>query len=254
MVIRRALRWWPVAAIAASVLFGVHVHGAHHGVAIDNTWHTAVAPHVWRHHNVMLLLESIAFFGSPAGATLLGVIASAVILLIGGKILARRQVWIVAGTPLVALGITALLVEVVLKPVFDRWNGTAPAYPSGRTRSELPALVATMLTLTALARSHGQLGPRRPVERALLLVPLAVGLAIAAMGDHYITDVIGGWLFGAGAGAMAATLGYRFATRPGGPPAPQVTPPSFGPRRWPAPSPATAVAGTLRATVPCLAC
>lgn len=144
--------------------------------------------------------------------------------------------WILAGTPLVALGITALLVEDVLKPAFDRWNGSAPAYPSGHAVGTA-AVVATMLTLTALARSHGQLGPRRSVEHALVLVPLAVGLAIAAMGDHYITDVMGGWLFGAGAGAMVATLGYRLATGPGGPPPVDMTPPPDRPEplagsRW----------------------
>ncbi|GAA1945021.1 phosphatase PAP2 family protein [Amycolatopsis minnesotensis] len=87
----------------------------------------------------------------------------------------------------------------VLKPLFDRHNGGAYAYPSGHTVS----LVSTLAVLVIVARPGA--ATWLTAALAVLLVPFAA-VGMVGLGFHYLTDVIGGTLF-----AIAFVLATRLA-------------------------------------------
>lgn len=104
----------------------------------------------------------------------------------------------------VALAGPALAIALntwVLKPLFDRHNGGAYAYPSGHTVS----LVSTLAVLVIVARPG--LATALTAALGVLLVPFAAA-GMVGLGFHYLTDVIGGTLF-----AIAFVLATWLASR-----------------------------------------
>jgi undecaprenyl-diphosphatase len=95
------------------------------------------------------------------------------------------------------------------RPVFVHPVATAPgaSFPSGHAfTATLGAGVVLLVALPLLPRRG------RPVAWLLAaLVPLAVGYSRIALGVHWISDVVGGWLLGIGllAGTTAAFEGWR---------------------------------------------
>jgi membrane-associated phospholipid phosphatase len=72
------------------------------------------------------------------------------------------------------------------------------AYPSGHATASSAVAVAT-----ALAMRHNR---RRPSPATLAMVgigaPLVVGVSRVLLDEHWLTDVVGGWLLGAGIAGM----------------------------------------------------
>lgn len=130
----------------------------------------------------LLVLPTEAYVLIPVG-----------LLAAGLCLLTRRRleaVLAIAG-PLLAILANAWL----LKPVFGRWKHDYLAYPSGHTVS----LVAVLTVLVLLARP----GVATAVIAAVGVVALcSVTVGMIGLGYHYLTDVVGGTLFG-----VAAVLG-----------------------------------------------
>ncbi|HEX3622932.1 MAG TPA: phosphatase PAP2 family protein [Acidimicrobiales bacterium] len=107
---------------------------------------------------------------------------------------------------LVGPAVAVLTTDALLKPLVDRHNGAALAYPSGHATGA--AAVATLL----LVLFHRWGGWRAtawfaPVAMAL---PVAMGVALVRLHFHYPTDVLGGTAMGiATVLAVAVLLGAQ---------------------------------------------
>ena len=114
-----------------------------------------------------------------------------------------------ADAPAVLLGpaIALALNSWLLKPMFDRWLGGTLVYPSGHTVS----LAATLTVLVLLIRRVAAV-----LVAALILAVAAIGLV--GLGYHYLTDVIGGTLFGVAVVLLAWSALRRAPRRSGGSP------------------------------------
>ena len=94
--------------------------------------------------------------------------------------------------------IAVVLNAWVLKPLYDRWKNDTLVYPSGHTVS----MVATLTVLVLLTRKLIAL-----VIADVLLLAAAIGLV--GLGYHYLTDVIGGALFGAAVALLTWSVPRR---------------------------------------------
>ena len=150
------------------------------------------------------------------GLTSVGNLSTRVVILlcaIAAFLLARRRgeaIVLVAGT------LTAVVATSVIKEAFGRARPflvphlsdyANPSFPSGHASNTM-----AMLLLLALLT-------RRPWAIAAALgLAFAVGWSRVALGVHWPTDVIGGWMLGAGIALVAAGAARGVAKGP--PPAP----------------------------------
>ena len=174
-----------IAVLAALVVVVLGVLYAGHSAAgrVDRWVVLPTADSVrppWR--NVALALD---FWGEPAGAAVLFVVAATGCLLLGRP---RAAVLAVAG-PALAIGTTALLKSLVGRTIHGPDN---LSYPSGHTAfATALALVVALLTTGRLGL--GRTGGTLLVLTAALAAGAAMGWAEVALSAHYPTDVLGGW-------------------------------------------------------------
>jgi membrane-associated phospholipid phosphatase len=144
----------------------------------------------------LFVLPTEAYVLIPAG-----------LLVAGLCLLTRRRLEAVLA---IAGPIIAILANTwLLKPVFGRWKHDYLAYPSGHTVS----LVAVLTVLVLLARR----GVATAVIAAVGVVALcSVTIGMIGLGYHYLTDVLGGTLFGVAA-VLVTWLLLRWAARRRGP-------------------------------------
>jgi len=156
-------------------------------------------------------LADLTYLGDPFWVVVICAVAVAACLL------ARR--WRGALLVAIAVPVAGGLTDHILKPLVDRTNYGALAYPSGHTTAVAAMAVVAVLILTGPGRPPLPAALRWVLSAGLLaLIPcVAVGLVIAHY--HYFTDTIGG----AGVGiavalgtalvldAAAARLGTRAA-------------------------------------------
>jgi membrane-associated phospholipid phosphatase len=150
---------------------------------------------------VIGMWKGLTHLGDPAVRTVVAIIAFAVI--IGRRTTAYGGMYLlVVGAGV--LGYTGLKhLYARPRPHLTAWltSPTDPSYPSGHAGGAmLVLLLAAML-----------LGGRGLICAAVVLA-LLIGLSRIAMGVHWPSDVLGGWLFGSG----VAMVGYGILMRFGG--------------------------------------
>lgn len=115
-------------------------------------------------------------------------------------LLVRRQPWVATYVAVTALG--AAVLGVVLKDLVERLRpvvdapvaaASGPSFPSGHALSSLVSY--GVLVLVFLPTVHRSL--RWVLIGAAALLVVVVGVTRMALGVHFLTDVIGGWLLGA---------------------------------------------------------
>jgi undecaprenyl-diphosphatase len=198
-------------SLPVAVVVGVLV------LAVENSWgplrdldrsvadslHAQALGHPALVHAMVLVSD----FGSPT-VMRTGTALLAVVLWLRR---ARRLALWVAATMIGGAIIDDVLKTVVnrARPVFAHPVATAPgaSFPSGHAfTATLGAGVVLLVVLPLLPRR------RRAVAWLLAtLVPLAVGYSRIALGVHWVSDVVGGWLLGIGllAGTTAAFETWR---------------------------------------------
>ncbi len=175
------------------------------GVAVHTQGTAANRLDVW----VATRLHSWAV-GSPAWTRFLRYVTDtfapdsfrALLVVVAIVLLVRfRRAWRLAVWILVTIAGEAAL-DVILKSVFGRVRPTFPdpivratggSYPSGHAFGSLVGCAVIVLTVLPLL---GRVGRRVVIGIAVAVVVL-VGFSRVALGAHYVTDVLGGWLVGA---------------------------------------------------------
>lgn len=196
----------PAAAVVGLLVLAVeNVWGPLHDLdrSVANSLHAQALDHPALVHAMVLVSD----FGSPT-VMRVGTGLLAVVLWLRR---ARRLALWTGATMIGGAAIDALLKTVVnrARPVFAHPVATAPgaSFPSGHAfTATLGAGVVLLVVLPLLPRRG------RPVAWLLAaLVPLAVGYSRVALGVHWVSDVVGGWLLGIGllAGTTAAFEAWR---------------------------------------------
>lgn len=145
-------------------------------------------------------MEVVSAVGSPTVMrVLLGLLA--VVLWVRGA--RRLAVWAAA------TGIIGALADVVLKPAIGRARphftdpvALAPggSFPSGHAMTATLAAGVVLLWALPLLSRRGRI----LLWIGACAVPLVVGVSRVALGVHWVSDVVGGWLLGAGLVALTS--------------------------------------------------
>jgi undecaprenyl-diphosphatase len=180
-----------VAALALAVAVqaaGGPVVGVDRAVAAD--LNAVVAPRPW-------LVTTLLVLTAPGSAVTAWIVLTilTVVLLVRRKL---RLALYVAVTGLGAATLSPLLKQLVdrLRPVVDVPVATAggPSFPSGHTLAATVWVGTVLLVLLPVVPAHRR---RLAVAIGVALV-VVVGLTRIALGVHFVSDVLGGWLVGGG--------------------------------------------------------
>lgn len=202
------LTLWGVAAFVVLVPFGVllalvrsHSSGLQSAdQSIANHAHT-LAVH---HHGLVTFLQDVSNVAAPRTFWVLIAVLTVVLVI---RRAARLAVW----AAITMAG--AALLDSVLKTVADRARphlanpvASAPgkSFPSGHALESFVGVAIILIVVLPLMRPAWRL-----VTVALAVALLAlIGFARVTLGVHYLSDVVGGWIFAAG-WTVATCAGFR---------------------------------------------
>ena len=146
------------------------------------------------HHGVVTFLQNVSTIGAPR--TFWIVVAVLSVILIWRRA-ARLAVW--AAITMAGAGLLDNVIKTVAdraRPHFANPVATAPgkSFPSGHALESLVGVAIVLIVVLPLLQ---------PVWRwvtvsGALAVVLLIGFARVTLGVHYLSDVVGGWIFAAG--------------------------------------------------------
>ena len=190
---------WPWIGLASAIAFlalaTLVVHRG--GLAFDEPVATAVG-------NLPIPIWAWQLVTALGGAFL----AAVGTLFVLGSLLSRRlRLALIVAVVLIGASLFTHFVKDYVTRPRPPWEHFAPApgfsFPSGHT---LNSTVSYGLLAVVAWRS----GARRTIRRLAVVVgvtlPFAIGVSRIALGVHYPSDVLGGWLGGIAFVALAATL------------------------------------------------
>jgi membrane-associated phospholipid phosphatase len=178
--LRRVAAWVAAAAAVAVGALGVRYEGLSRSSHTDRVLDRAVQSSVPDKERLFSLIH---YLGNPRS-----VIVLAGLLAVLAFVLSRRRLAVLA---VLGPGLTGVA-TTVLKPVFDRTLGGAPAYPSGHTAALTALAIVTALLLVSLIRV-GTVWKAVLVGLAALGAGLAMAVTLTVLDIHYPTDTIGGF-------------------------------------------------------------
>lgn len=173
------------------------------------------ADHTVTDHLVAVVADNKALQSIVTGITELGATSTLVVVLTVATIwlLLRRLPRLAVYVVLTAAGglvlnpvvkeLVARLRPVVDEPVYttDGWS-----FPSGHAMSSLVCYGVVLLVFTPT----WQAGARRAATVFAVGIVIAIGVSRIALGVHYLTDVLGGWLLGTLWLALATVAFHRW--------------------------------------------
>lgn len=130
------------------------------------------------------LVEAVVAIGSPVAVTILTV------LMVVGLAVARWPRAAVLAA--LAAPVASALTELVLKPLVGRTRGGSLAYPSGHTTGIFAVATVVVVLLAAVPAGRLRTRTRLWAGGAAVAVAVAVATASVVVGDHYVTDTVGG--------------------------------------------------------------
>lgn len=149
----------------------------------------------------------VSDIGSPTVMRIAATLLAVVLFLRGAR---RLALWVAATM------ISGAVIDEVLKVVVDRSrpvftqpvaSAPGPSFPSGHTFTATLGAGVFLLVLLPLLPRRARIAAWVPA----VLIPLAVGYSRIALGVHWTSDVLGGWLLGIGllTGTTAAFETWR---------------------------------------------
>lgn len=196
----------------------------------DNGLNALVA----RHPAVVQVLKTVTNLGGRTILIALIVIAIAFLLIRHRRRLALYLVVAGAGALLLDPSLKTLVGR--LRPVVNVPVAAAPgnSFPSGHALGSIVTYGALLLVFLPMVSRRW----RKPLVALVALIVLAIGVTRVALGVHYISDVLGGWLLGAAWLGFTA-YAFRIWRREAGHPKPRMSEglePEAGPDLEPAPA------------------
>jgi hypothetical protein len=170
-------------AFAAMVVLGVRFSGMRRPGHFDNAIDSRIQAHLAGHP---LLLQRLVNLANPGSAVAICALLCVLFLVTGRSRLAALTV---AGPAL-----SGVLVDVVLKPVFDRRFAGALSYPSGHTAAAASIALVVVVAMVGPSRPAWPSVVRYAIATVAAVAAAVVAAALIAMGYHYATDTIGGLL------------------------------------------------------------
>ncbi|WP_051450105.1 phosphatase PAP2 family protein [Actinospica robiniae] len=170
---------------------------------VANTLHTQALGHPALVHAMVLVSD----IGSPTVMRIAATLLAVVLFLRGAR---RLALW-TAATMISGAAIDEVLKVAVdrARPVFVQPVASAPgpSFPSGHAFTATLGAGVFLLVLLPLLPRRTRLAAWLPAA----LIPLAVGYSRIALGVHWTSDVLGGWLLGVGllTGTTAAFETWR---------------------------------------------
>jgi undecaprenyl-diphosphatase len=194
-----------VAVPFAFLVFQVLSHGplTHWDISIANRLNNAV----YRHHGWVVGLKFISNLGKPITLAVLVVVATAYVLWRGRRRLAIFLVVAALGGGLVDSAVKAVVNRP--RPHVDHLlvHAMGKSFPSGHAMSSTVSYGALLVAFLPVVPRAA----RRVVLGAVVLLLFAIGVSRLALGVHYVSDVIAGWVLGLAwlAGSTAAFEAWR---------------------------------------------
>jgi undecaprenyl-diphosphatase len=192
-----------LAAIPVTVLAYASTHGWGPLQHLDNG--TANRLHTWAavHPVVVSFLQSVSTIFAP---TVLRIASAGVIAFLLLRKQRRLAAWL--ATTMVAAGLLGYALKDLVeraRPKLPDPVASAPGYsfPSGHALNSITFFLVVILLVTPLLSTRGRILSWLVGTSLVALV----GFARVALGVHYVSDVLAGWLIGAGlVGATAAAF------------------------------------------------
>jgi membrane-associated phospholipid phosphatase len=202
------LTLWAVAAFVVIVPFGVLLALVRSHSSGLQSADQSVAAHAhtlaFNHHGLVTFLQAVSNVGAPRTFwVLVGVLTVALLI----RRAARLALWAA-----VTMAGAALLDNVIktvanrARPHFANPVASAPgkSFPSGHALESFVGAAIILIVVLPLVRPVWR---SAMVAVAIVLVAL-IGFARVTLGVHYLSDVLGGWVFAAG-WVVATCAGFR---------------------------------------------
>ncbi|HEY0869715.1 MAG TPA: phosphatase PAP2 family protein [Acidothermaceae bacterium] len=192
-----------VAAFGVMLVIGLRYSGTHGPGRLDRAIDIRIHNRLGYHP---VLLQRVVNLANPGSA-----VAICAVLCVVFFLMARRRLAV-----LVVIGpaLSGVLVDVVLKPLFDRRLAGALSYPSGHTAAASSIALVVVVAMLGGSRMSWPAAVRWVVAACALAAAGLVAAALIAEGYHYTTDTFGGFLVAVTCVLGAALSIDALASRP----------------------------------------
>lgn len=171
------------AAFGAMLVIGLRYSGTHGPGRLDRAIDSRIQ-HRFGDHSA--LLQRVVNLANPGSAVVICAVLSVLFFVVGRR---RLAVLVVVGPAL-----SGVLVDVVLKPLFDRRLAGTLSYPSGHTAAASSIALVVVVAMIGGSRVPWPAAARWLVAVCALAAAGVVAAALIAKGYHYTTDTFGGFL------------------------------------------------------------
>jgi hypothetical protein len=193
-----------VAAVVATAALGVRYASTRTPGRLDRHLDDEIQRRVAGHPHLLVRLIDLA---DPGSVIVICAVLCALFLLMNRT---RLAVLAVLG-PALAGG----LVDLVLKPLFDRHLGSMLSFPSGHTAATASLALVVIMAMIGPSRLPWPFVFRWLIAAAATASVPVIAIALIAAGYHYATDTIGGLLVAIACVLSVALLIDAMAGQPG---------------------------------------
>jgi PAP2 superfamily len=193
-----------VGAVIATAALGVRYAHTRAPGRLDRHLDNEIQRRVAGHPHLIVRLVDLA---DPGSVIVICALLCALFLLMNRS---RLAVLAVLGP-----GLAGGLVDLVLKPLFDRHIGTSLSFPSGHTAATASLALVVIIAMIGPSRLPWPFVLRWLIVAAATASVPVIALALVAGGYHYATDTIGGLFVAIACVLSVALLIDALAGQPG---------------------------------------